>query len=208
MFSALSTSFTVLFLFWTITHFAGKIAFRSGEYDTGSIAAVMITGVIGALTATFITSMWFSAVEAEVYALATFFFALAWWAMTKWERAADEPYADRWIIFIALMLGLSGGVHLLSFLAIPAITFMYYLKKYKPTYKGLAATFGVSILILGLILFGLLDGFIAMAAGLEVWMVNDVGAPFYSGIILFSALFVRRRLSMEFTIPSKPKDKR
>ena len=127
--SALASAATILFLFWTITHLAGKIAFRNNkEYSTGSILAVIGAGAAGALAYTFSDTFWFSAVEGEVYATSSLFTALVFWAILKWENVADEPHANRWLVFIAYLMGLSIGVHLLNLLAIPAIVFVYYFR--------------------------------------------------------------------------------
>ncbi len=190
LFSALSSSAAVLFLFWSITYFARKVLIRTGEWTSSKTAAAIAAGVIGAGVGTFMTSMWFSAVEAEVYALATFFYALIFWAMTKWDRVADEPGADRWLLFVALMLGLSGGVHLLSLLVIPAIVFLYYFRKFPITKRGLLAAFGVSIGVLVFILYFVLDYLIAIAASLDVFFVNSLGAPIATGIVLYSLVVI------------------
>lgn len=131
--SALASGFTILFLFWTITHFARKIVIgKAGEIKefTGSqLIGIMGAGIVGALAYTFSDSFWYSAVEGEVYALSSFFTAIVFWAILKWETQADEPGADRWIIFIFFLIGLSIGVHLLSILNIPAIVMVYYFRK-------------------------------------------------------------------------------
>jgi hypothetical protein len=147
--NALASGFTILFLFWTITHFARKIV-TSGftiqqgnlatssiatpvavtrELTTGQILSIMGAGIVGALAYTFSDSFWYSAVEGEVYALSSFFTALVFWAILKWENVADEPGADKWIIFIFFMMGLSIGVHLLNLLTIPAIVMVYYFRR-------------------------------------------------------------------------------
>ena len=120
MLSVLSSSFTILFLFWSITHLAKRL---SGEQDPqgGTLVAVLGSGVVGALAYTFSDSFWFSAVEGEVYALSSLFTALVFWAILKWENVADRPDSTKWIILIAYLMGLSIGVHLLNLLAIPAI---------------------------------------------------------------------------------------
>src|SRR5664279_1024268 len=125
--SALASAFTILFLFWTITHLAKKILLKSEEnYTIGRIVAVMAAGIVGAVAYSFTDSFWFSAVEGEVYASSAFFTALVFWAILKWEDVADEKYADRWIILIAFLIGLSIGVHMLNLLTIPAIVMVYY----------------------------------------------------------------------------------
>lgn len=129
--SALASGFTILFLFWTITHFARRIinADKNAVLTNTQIFTVMGAGIIGALAYTFSDSFWYSAVEGEVYALSSFFTAIVFWAILKWEHHADEPGADRWIVFIFFMMGLSIGVHLLNLLTIPAIVMVYFFRK-------------------------------------------------------------------------------
>lgn len=129
--SALASAFTILFLFWTITHFARKIMdLKTSEtLTTSQLISVMGAGVVGALAYTFSDSFWYSAVEGEVYALSSFFTAIVFWAILKWENQADEVDADKWIVFIFFMMGLSIGVHLLNLLTIPAIVMVYYFRK-------------------------------------------------------------------------------
>ena len=136
--SALASGFTILFLFWTISHLARKLILKKGEECTmGQLLAIMGASLIGALTYTFTDTFWFSAVEGEVYALSSLFTAVVFWAILKWENIAFEPYANRWLVLIAYLIGLSIGVHLLNLLAIPAIVFVYYFKKYTPTREGI-----------------------------------------------------------------------
>ncbi|HQS55353.1 MAG: membrane protein [Bacteroidetes bacterium 24-39-8] len=129
--SALASGFTILFLFWTITHFARKIVMvkTSDTLNSYQIWSIMGAGVVGALAYTFSDSFWYSAVEGEVYALSSFFTAIVFWAILKWENHAEEEGADKWIVFIFFMMGLSIGVHLLNLLTIPAIVMVYYFKK-------------------------------------------------------------------------------
>jgi hypothetical protein len=129
--SALASAFTILFLFWSITHLAKRIISSHEEPKTGELIAILGSGLIGGLAYAFSDTFWFSAVEAEVYATSSFFTAIVFWAILKWENIADEPYANRWLILILYLFGLSIGIHLLNLLAIPAIVFIYYYKKYK-----------------------------------------------------------------------------
>jgi len=135
--SALASAATILFLFWTITHLARKIVIKKDEYTSSSIIAVIGAGVVGALAYTFSDTFWFSAVEGEVYATSSLFTALVFWAILKWENVADQPYSNRWLVFIAYLMGLSIGVHLLNLLAIPAIVLVYYFRKYDATKAGI-----------------------------------------------------------------------
>jgi hypothetical protein len=129
--SALASGFTILFLFWTITHFARRIMNVKTEdlLTTSQLWSIMGAGAVGALAYTFSDSFWYSAVEGEVYAMSSFFTAIVFWAMLKWENHADEPGADRWIVFIFFLMGLSIGVHLLNLLTIPAIVMVYYFRR-------------------------------------------------------------------------------
>ena len=129
--SALASGFTILFLFWTITHFARRIVnVKTGDsLSTSQIWSIMGAGAVGALAYTFSDSFWYSAVEGEVYAMSSFFTAIVFWAILKWENHADEPGADRWIVFIFFLMGLSIGVHLLNLLTIPAIVMVYYFRR-------------------------------------------------------------------------------
>ncbi len=130
--SALASGFTILFLFWSITHYARKIVLKgnlNAEATGNQLAIIMGAGIVGALAYTFTDSFWYSAVEGEVYAMSSFFTAIVFWAILKWENNANEPGGDRWIVFIFFLIGLSIGVHLLCLLCIPAIVLAYYFKR-------------------------------------------------------------------------------
>ncbi|HSC37573.1 MAG TPA: DUF2723 domain-containing protein, partial [Chitinophagaceae bacterium] len=105
--SALASGFTILFLFWSITHFARKLVLgKSTEALTGGqLFSIMGAGIVGALAYTFSDSFWFSAVEGEVYGMSSFFTAIVFWAILKWEHNADKPNADRWIVLIFFLMG-------------------------------------------------------------------------------------------------------
>ena len=134
--SAMCSAFTILFLFWTITHIARKITVKDGEEMTiGKGIAILGAGLVGSLAYTFSDTFWFSAVEGEVYAYSSLFTAVVFWCILKWEDVADEPHAARWLILIAYLMGLSIGVHLLNLLTIPAIVLVYYFKKYEVNAK-------------------------------------------------------------------------
>ncbi|GAA0537815.1 glycosyltransferase family 117 protein [Chitinophaga japonensis] len=189
--SALASGFTILFLFWTITYFARKLLVKAGAVMTREQGLLIIgAGVTGALAYTFSDSFWFSAVEGEVYAMSSLFTAIAFWAVLKWEQEADQPYADRWLILIAYIIGLSIGIHLLNLLTIPAIVMVYYFRRYKPTVKGTLLAFLLSCALTGIIQVGFIQ-YPAKAAGmLDVWFVNSLGLPFNSGALFFMALVV------------------
>ena len=184
--SALASAFTILFLFWTITHLAKKIF--SVENDKGNHLAVIGAGVVGALAFTFSDTFWFSAEEGEVYALSSLFTAFVFYAILKWENIAHEKHSNRWIILIAFLMGISIGVHLLNLLAIPAIVFVYYFKKYKITRKGILGAALLSIILLGTFNYFIIPGIVRLASGFELMFVNGLGLPFNTGNIIFILL--------------------
>ena len=188
--SALASGFTILFLFWTITHLARRIIIKSDEqFSVSRIIAVMSAGAVGALAYTFSDSFWFSAVEGEVYASSSLFTALVFWAILKWEDVADEERSDRWIILIAFLMGLSIGVHLLNLLAIPAIVLVYYFRKFEFTWKGFVISTTISIIVLALLLFGFIPGIVTLSTKFDHVFVNTFGLPVNSGVI-FQALLI------------------
>jgi len=186
--SALASAFTILFLFWTLTHLIRK--FFNKEEQHGPVAMITIFGaaLVGSLAYTFSDSFWFSAVEAEVYSTSSLFTAIVFWAILKWENVADKPGANRWLILIAYLMGLSIGVHLLNLLAIPAIVMVYYFRKYTPTARGIVAAMAVAVGILGVVNYMLIPGLTAIAGKFELIFVNGMGLPFYSGVIVYALL--------------------
>jgi hypothetical protein len=188
--SALFSALTILFLFWTVTHLARKIVAKDEKnMTTGEIITIIGSGLVGALAYTFSDTFWFSAVEGEVYAFSSLFTAVVFWAMLKWEDVADEPHADRWIIFIAYLMGLSIGVHLLNLLCIPALVLIYYFKKAKVvnTKGSLLALVG-SVALIGIVLYGIVPGFVNMAGWFDLLFVNVFGFSFNTGAVFYVAL--------------------
>ena len=187
--SALASGFTILFLFWTITHFARKIMHKEEkELGAQQIFTIMAAGVVGALAYTFSDSFWFSAVEGEVYALSSFFTALVFWMMLKWEHQADQPGADKWIILIFFMMGLSIGVHLLNLLTIPAIVMIYYFKRYPVTKWGTFWAFIIGCVITGVVQKAVIQYTIQSAGSFDIFFVNNLGLPFFSGFAFYFIL--------------------
>src|SRR3954471_11759446 len=130
--SALASGATILFLFWTITALAKKILVKKAEdLNLTNMILIMGAGMVGALAYTFSDTFWFSAVESEVYAQSSLCTAVVFWAILKFDAHANEPYADRWIIFIAYVMGLSIGIHLLNLLVIPVIALIIYFRRSK-----------------------------------------------------------------------------
>ena len=152
--SALASGFTMMFLFWTITHFAKKIVHRDTTQPLTKLQvwSIIAAGIVGALAGTFTDSFWYSAVEGEVYALSSFFTAIVFWAALKWERVADEPGADRWLISICLLIGLSIGVHLLCLLCIPAIVLIYYFRRRASINYTVVRKYFIRLILIGGIL--------------------------------------------------------
>ncbi|MBT5750595.1 MAG: DUF2723 domain-containing protein, partial [Flavobacteriales bacterium] len=185
MLSALCSSFTILFLFWTITAFGRKMFFKDNNYKTSKIYAVLGSGLVGALTYTFSDSFWFSAVEGEVYAMSSFFIAITFWCIMKWEQESDQPKASRWLVLIAYLIGLSVGVHLLSLLTIPAMGMIYYYKKYEYTKSGAIKAFIISMIMLGLLQGVIIPGAVSLISTFELFFVNTIGLPFNSGTIIY-----------------------
>lgn len=183
--SALSSAFTILFLFWTITHFAGKIVKKHADIFTNPVPAIIGSGIVGALAYAFTDSFWFSAVEGEVYAMSSFFTAFVFWAILKWENEADDARSVRWIILIAFMIGLSIGVHLLNLLTIPAIALVVYFRKYKASTKGAIVAIILSVLVLGLIMNVIIPWIVKLAGLSELLFVNSFGLPFNTGTIIY-----------------------
>lgn len=191
MVSVLCSAFSSLFLFWSVTLLGRKLVSEKGqELSMGQAIGVLGAGLVGGLAYTFSDSAWFSAVEAEVYAMSSFFTAVVFWAILKWDHVADEPLADRWLIFIAYMMGLSIGVHLLNLVTIPAMAYVYYFRRYDYSMKGMIYTFLISLVILGVIQVGVITGLPSIANAFEIFFVNSMGLPFNSGILFFVIVFL------------------
>ncbi len=192
MSSALSSGFTIMFLYWSIVLLGRKLkSIIPGTATKEQSILLFGAGIIGALAYTFSDSFWFSAVEAEVYALYSFFTAFVFWAILKWELIDDDSTANKWFILIAYMMGLSIGVHLLNLLTIPSLGLIYYFKKYpKPSFQGVLITLGISAFIIVLVQYGVIIGLPSIAGGFEIFFVNSIGLPFGSGIIVFAILFL------------------
>lgn len=192
MCSATASAATILFLFWTITALARKVIWKKGEsLSRTELFTIMGSGLVGALAFTFSDSFWFSAVETEVYALSSLCTAVVFWAILKWDLHADEPYADRWLIFIAYIMGLSIGVHLLNLLAIPAIALVYYFRRSNTrTSSGTLITLLAGIIILAFIQYGIVQYTIKFAAYSDLFFVNTLGLGFGSGVAFFIILII------------------
>jgi hypothetical protein len=189
--SALASAFTIMFLFWTITHLARKIMVsKSPELTIPQMIAVLGAGAVGALAYTFSDTFWFSAVEGEVYGTSSLFTALVFWCILKWENEADEKYANRWIVLICYLVGLSIGVHLLNLLAIPAIVLVYYFRKYAATRNGVIIALAISMFLVAVVMFVLIPGIVILAQWFELIFVNGLGAPYFTGVVIYILLLI------------------
>lgn len=191
--SALLSAATILLLFWTITHLVRRLIVRddANEIAPWRMAVIFAAGFCGALAYTWSDTFWFSAVEGEVYAFSSFCTALVFWLILKWENRADAPHSDRYLILIAYVIGVSIAVHLLNLLCIPAIVLVFYYRKFKDiNAKGSLIALAVSFVIVGLILYGLVPGFVKVSQWFELMAVNGFGLPYNSGVFIYTCILV------------------
>lgn len=189
--SVLASAFCVLFLFWSIVLFGRKLLKVSTPAELTEKTWLLIgAGIVGSLSYTFSESAWFSAAEAEVYAMSSFFTAFVVWAMLKWEVIEDESKANRWLLLIFYMMGLSIGVHLLNLVTIPALALIYYFKKYKTTTWGVVAAMAISLVIIFFINEIIIPGLPTYSSYFEIFFVNTLGLPFGSGVIVFGLIIL------------------
>jgi hypothetical protein len=210
--SALMSGFTILFLFWTITHFARKLIEKNNPnpLTANQIFSIMAAGAVGALAYMFSDSFWYSAVESEVYASSSFFTAIVFWLVLKWEQDVTKEQlngvkgqftrADRWLILIFYMIGLAVGVHLLPILTIPAIVMVYYFKRYEATKWKTFLAFIIACVITGIVQVPMIQWSIKFAGDFDIFFKNTLGLPFFTGFSFFfvflgAAIFYLIRLS-------------
>ena len=204
MMSALLSAATILFLFWTISHLVRRLLIKQEDFRNAVTLkdvplykwiAIWGSAMVGALIYTFSDTFWFSAVEGEVYAYSSAFTAVVFWLILKWEDHADEPHADRWLVLIMYMTGLSIGVHLLNLLCLPAIVLVYYYKKFptddpKRDLKGSLIALFISVVILAAVLYGVVPGIVQVGGWFELLFVNILGCPFNTGEIVYIFLLI------------------
>ncbi len=193
--SAVASGFTILFLFWSITHFAKKIVMGNNPIhalDTRKTISIVGAGFVGALIFTFSDSFWFSAVEGEVYAMSSFFTAVVFWCILKWEEQADEPRADKWLVFIFFLIGLSIGVHLLCLLDIPAVVMVWYFRKQNSVNYVLLKKYFIRLIIIGGVL-GIILALVGAQAEATAGGMTIDGTPaalvFFGGVIAILILY-------------------
>ncbi|WP_281698036.1 DUF2723 domain-containing protein [Hallella colorans] len=190
--SALLSATTIMFLFWTITHLTRKLIVKDWDsLSTSKLIAIEASGLVGALIYTFSDTFWFSAVEGEVYAYSSAFTAVVFWLILKWEDHADEPHADRWLVLIFYMTGLSIGVHLLNLLCIPAIVLVYCYRRFPNVEtKGSLIALLISFVIVAAVLYGVVPGIVTVGGWFELFFVNTLGLPFNTGLVIYIVLLV------------------
>jgi len=187
--SALTSALSILFLFWSITYFAKRLVVNGNdEPNNTDITMIMGAGLVGALAYTFSDTFWFSAVEAEVYGTSSFFTAVTFWAVLKWERDPDHKHADRWLVLIAYLVGVSVCVHLLNLLTIPAIAMVYYFKRYEASYKGTIIAFIMGCVVLAFVQFGIIQYIPRIASSFDIFFTDSLGTKFDVGAITFLVL--------------------
>ena len=191
MLSVFSSAFTILFMFWSSTILLKKIISNYTELDNSKLIVVLGSSFVGVLTFTFSDSFWNSAIEAEVYAMASLFIAILLWLGLRWEEEMNTPRGNRWLLLISLVIGLSFGVHFMALLTIPAIGFLYFFKNYKKiTVKNFIIANIIIVAVLLFIFKLLLPYTLAFFGKMEIFMVNSIGLPFNSGTIFALLLIV------------------
>jgi hypothetical protein len=188
--SGIVSALTIMFLFWTISHLGMKILKIGDQIKSWQIISILGSSLTGALAYTFSDTFWFSAVEGEVYASSSLFTAVVFWAILKWENEADDKYANRWLILIAYLMGLSIGVHLLNLLAIPAIVLVFYFRKFTYSRNGLIAAISLSFVLLAGIMYIIIPGVIWLASRFELIFVNGFALPYKSGVLVYAVLLI------------------
>ena len=189
--SGVSSAFTILFMFWTITNLTKKLIENDGPLTNSKAIAVFGSGIVGALAFTYSDSFWFNAVETEVYAMASFIMALLLWLGLKWTDNLEDPRGNRWIILISFVVGLTFGIQFMGFLAIPSIGLLYYFKTYKQTtVKNFLLANIVVVALLMLVYKFSLTYVLQLFGWGEVFFINSIGLPFNSGSIIIGIVFI------------------
>lgn len=188
--SAVVSGLGIMFLYWTIT-LLGKLIMRDPEPSVKNPRtwALFFSGIVGAMAYCFSDTYWFSAVEGEVYAMSSFFTAVVFWAILKWEEQSEDPHSLRWLILVCFLVGLAIGVHLLNLLTIPAIVYVVYFKKWKQTTaKGFILSGIISLVILAVVLWGIIPGIVNLSSSFDVFFVNTLHMGFNTGTIVYFLL--------------------
>ncbi|MBQ2363332.1 MAG: DUF2723 domain-containing protein, partial [Bacteroidaceae bacterium] len=190
--SALFSAACIMFLFWSISHLARKLIGEGGQVKTlAQGISIEVAAMTGALAYCFSDTFWYSAVEGEVYAYSSLFTAVVFWLILKWEDNADKPGADRWLILIAYLTGLSIGVHLLNLLCLPALVLVWYYKRYRnPSVKGSIVALLASFVLVAIVLYGIVPGIVKVGGWFELFFVNTLSLPFNSGLVVYIFILI------------------
>lgn len=188
--SCLASAFTILLLFWTITRLTLKLVSQKRELSKSNRVLVLGSGLIGALSFTYSDSFWFNATETEVYAMATGMMALLIWLGLRWMEDLENPRANRWLLLISFITGLTFGIQFMGFLVIPSLVLLYYFKTTeKITFKNFIVA---NVLAIGLLFFVFkfsLTYVLKFFAWGEIFFVNQFGVPFNAGSLIILLLF-------------------
>ena len=190
--SAMLSAACIMFLFWSISHLTRKLVGENGQIKTwGQGLTVELAAMTGAMAYTFSDTFWYSAVEGEVYAYSSLFTAVVFWLILKWEDNADKPGADRWLILIAYLTGLSIGVHLLNLLCLPALVLVWYYKRNtNPNVKGSLMALLGSFVLVAVVLYGIVPGIVKVGGWFELLFVNKLDQPFNTGLIMYLLVLI------------------
>ncbi|TKG92476.1 DUF2723 domain-containing protein [Puteibacter caeruleilacunae] len=184
--SAIASGATVMILYFTIVHLLRRLIVE--KWNMANIVLTTGAAVVGSLSFAFTDTFWNSAIEAEVYALSSFFTAIVFYLILKWEEHASDWSANRYLVLIAYLMGLSIGVHLLNLLAIPAIAVIIYQRKLKPVKGGVWLALLSGGVLLLITMYVIIPGFPKLASYVELLAVNVFRLPFQTGLLLFLAL--------------------
>lgn len=189
--SALFSSFTILFLFWTISHLVRRLFNKDFEQiSKGQKILILFSAVVGSLCFAFSDTFWFSAVEGEVYSMASMFIALIVWLITKWENEYHDSDNERWIILIFFIIGLSVGVHMMCMLALPCVCLIYYARNYDFSWKSFLWANVITLVILAIVFKGIFPLIMSLFGKLEIFAVNGIGLPFHTGTIIAFVILI------------------
>jgi hypothetical protein len=140
MMSVIASSISIMMLYLIIIRLVREFKGHPDSYDTFDKVAIYGGALIGAFTFAVSDSFWFTAVEAEAYAISLCFTSLSVWLVLKWSEQHDRPGSERWLVLIAYVFGLAFGVHLLSLLSIFTVALIIYFKKYEFSIGGFVLT--------------------------------------------------------------------
>ncbi len=189
--SGVSSAFTILFMFWTITNLTRKLIGKDEPLTNSKSIAVLGSGLIGSLAFTFSDSFWFNAVETEVYSMASFIMALLLWMGLKWTDNLDDPRGNKWLVLISFVIGLTFGIQFMGFLAIPSIGLLYYFKTYQTTTVKNFLIANIAVIAILMLVYKFSLTYVLKVFGWgEVFFINSIGLPFNSGSIIIGLLFV------------------